>query len=77
MALYEEVAEHALEFIQAKLGKFPYEQIRIVEIPYYQESFYSFPGTIAISEKEGWYADTTGLPEKAYIYHSVASQLMK
>ena len=39
--------------------------------------FRSFANTIAISEKEGWYADTTGIAERAYIYQTVASHVIK
>lgn len=77
VSVYEDATRKALRFIGEHLGRFPYEQVRLAEILYYQEQFYSFLGTIAISEKEGWYADTTGLAEKAYIYHSVAAQLIK
>ncbi|MEM1134422.1 MAG: hypothetical protein AAGI07_01190 [Bacteroidota bacterium] len=77
LAIYEEAAKKSLLYIEKNWGKFPHSDIRIAEIPYYQEAFYSFPNTIAISEKEGWYADVSGLEEKAYIYQTVATQLVK
>lgn len=76
-ALYTEAARQTIEFVNENLGEFPHKQLRIYEIPYYQESFYSFPHAIAISEKEGWYARTEDLKEKAYIYQTVAAQIIK
>jgi hypothetical protein len=75
--LYKEAAAKAIEFIIENLGGFPSQQIRIYEIPYYQEPFYSFPNAIAISEKEGWYAKTDALQERAYIYQTISSQIFK
>ena len=58
------VAIFLLIIISFELGLF--EQVR-----------YAFPNTIAISEKEGWVADTTGLNEKAYLYLTVGGELME
>lgn len=77
LSIYEKAVETSLHFIEDKLGSFPYETLRLVEIPHYQEPFYAFSNTIAISEEEGWYADTTELAARAYLYHTVASQLVK
>ena len=59
------------------MNVYPFKAVRVVEIPYYQEDFYAYPNTIAISEKEGWYADTTHLAEKSYLFHSLAAQTMR
>ncbi|MEL6561781.1 MAG: ABC transporter permease [Bacteroidota bacterium] len=75
--LYEKAIVQSLDFIQSKLGDFPIDELRVVEIPYYHDKFFAFPNTIAISEKEGWYADTTGLTERAYVHHTIASQMIK
>lgn len=75
--LYQEAVSKTIGFIQNNFGEFPQMQVRIYEIPYYQTPFYSFPNGIAISEKEGWYAKTDKLNEKAYIYQTVASQVIK
>ncbi|MEM6736910.1 MAG: hypothetical protein AAF620_12675 [Bacteroidota bacterium] len=77
LALYETALHSGIEFLQNKLGGYPYDEVRLVEIAFYQESFYAYPNTIAISEKEGWYADTTAISEKAYLFHSVATQVAK
>ena len=76
-ALYKEASAKANEFVIKNLGSFPSREIRIYEIPYYQSLFYSFPNAIAISEKEGWYAKTDALNERAYIYQTVSSQIIK
>lgn len=75
--LYTESVRQTIKFVNENLGEFPNEQLRIYEIPYYQESFYSFPHAIAISEKEGWYALIGELKEKSYIFQTVAAQVLK
>ena len=75
--LYERALIESYKFVRQTLGDITVQEVRLVEIPYYQEKYYAFPNTIAISEKEGWYADTTGLAEKAYIHQTVASQMIK
>ncbi|NJO87795.1 MAG: hypothetical protein HC831_01690 [Chloroflexia bacterium] len=75
--IYKEAARKAIEFIIVNFGSFPSQQIRIYEIPYYQDPFYSFPNAIAISEKEGWYAKIDALQERAYIYQTLSSQIIK
>lgn len=76
LALYENAAEEALSFINEQLGTYPFSEVRIMEIPFYQDERYAYPNGIAISEKEGWYADTTGIAERAYLSFTVASQLV-
>ena len=75
-SLYQKSVKSALDFIHRKLGDYPFSELRLVEIPFYQDERYAFPNVIAISEKEGWYADTTGLAERAYITFSVTAQLV-
>ena len=78
LKLYQRSVQHALSFIENDLGaSYPFSELRIVEIPFYQEDRYSYPNGIAISEKEGWYADTAGLPERAYLTFTVASQMIE
>ncbi|MBC6401195.1 MAG: hypothetical protein GDA37_09335 [Ekhidna sp.] len=76
LALYENAIEQSLSFINEKLGGYPFSEVRVIEIPFYQEDRYIYPNGIAISEKEGWYADTTGIAERAYMTFTVASQLI-
>jgi hypothetical protein len=75
IAYYQTILHKAVAFINQHLGDYPYRQVRMVEIPFYQKKFYAFPNTIAVSEKEGWLADTSGLQEKAFLHLSVASQV--
>ncbi|MEM8898207.1 MAG: hypothetical protein AAGC85_08880 [Bacteroidota bacterium] len=70
--LFRSFMRRSRAFIQAELGSYPYEKIRLYEIPYYQDEVYAFPGGIALSEKEGWIADTTGLNEQAYLRFMIA-----
>ena len=75
--MYKKAAHHAIDFINNDLDGYPYSEVRLFEIPYYQDSFNAFANSIAISEKEGWYADTDGMKERAYIFQSTASQMIK
>jgi len=75
--LYQQAAKDALEFIKNELGDYPYKDLRIAEINYYNDRFYAYPNTIAISEKEGWYADTADLEDRAFVYHSAVSQIIR
>lgn len=74
--LYERSIVKTASFIEQYLGKYPFSQLRVVEIPFYQEERYSYPNGIAISEKEGWYADTSGIAERAYLSLTVSSQMI-
>ncbi|WP_430906792.1 ABC transporter permease [Maribacter sp. 2-571] len=74
--LYKKAATDALKFVNNNLGNYPYNDLRIAEINYYNDRFYSYPNTIAISEKEGWYADTAALEDKAFVYHLAISQII-
>ncbi|MEM9141535.1 MAG: hypothetical protein AAGA86_01020 [Bacteroidota bacterium] len=73
--LYEEAIHEAIRFTKRHLGGYPYPEVRLFEIPYYQEDFNTYANSIAISEKEGWYADTSHIKERAYIFQSTASQI--
>ena len=76
LKLYENAARQSLSFINRHLGAYPFSEVHIAEIPFYQEERYAYPNGIAISEKEGWYADTTGIAERAYLTFTMASQLI-
>ncbi|MEM6893481.1 MAG: hypothetical protein AAF554_07285 [Bacteroidota bacterium] len=75
--IYQKALHSTLSYIKAHMNAYPFKEVRVIEIPYYQEDFYAYPNTIAISEKEGWYADTTQLAEKSYLFHSLAAQTMR
>ncbi|MEM0941305.1 MAG: ABC-2 transporter permease [Bacteroidota bacterium] len=74
--LYFAVASKAVRFVQDNFGDFPHDQVRIYEIPFHQQAFYNFSNAIAISEKEGWYALTSDIKARAYIYQTVAAQVV-
>ncbi|MEM8887933.1 MAG: hypothetical protein AAGD28_08100, partial [Bacteroidota bacterium] len=73
--LYRTIINKATKFHKQQLGSFPYESVRLYEIPFYQDEIYAFAQGIAISEKEGWIADTTGLKERAYLHFTIAQAL--
>jgi hypothetical protein len=75
--LYKEAIHEAVRFTKEHLGDYPYQEVRLFEIPYYQDDFNTYTNSIAISEKEGWYADVSDIKEQAYIFQSTASQIFK
>ena len=75
---FENAVTDGIGFIQANLGKYPYAQLTIAEIPFYEEDdFYTYPNVIAISEKHGWTADGRKEKHLAYIYYSIVRELIK
>ncbi|MEM0991745.1 MAG: ABC transporter permease [Bacteroidota bacterium] len=75
--LYHTILQKGINFIEKHLESYPYETVRLYEIPRYQEAVYAFNRGIAISELEGWIADTSGIRERAYLHHTVATALAK
>ncbi|MEM6697235.1 MAG: hypothetical protein AAF599_02475 [Bacteroidota bacterium] len=75
--LYASIIENATDFIEQQLGSYPYESVRFYEIPRYQDAVYAFNRGIAISELEGWIADTSGLKERAYLHQTAARGLVQ
>ncbi|MEM6644480.1 MAG: hypothetical protein AAF616_15985, partial [Bacteroidota bacterium] len=73
LPFFKKSLENAINFVQSSLGQYPYDELKLVEIPFYQEPLYSYPNTIAISELEGWFADTTSLENQVYLSFSIAS----
>ncbi|MEM1408034.1 MAG: hypothetical protein AAGG59_14735, partial [Bacteroidota bacterium] len=67
---------NTLSFIESKLGEYPYSEVKLMEIPFYQEPYYAFPNTIAISEKEGWFADSTSFDNRVYMEFTIATNLI-
>ena len=74
---YQEILHKAIGFTQKQLDALIGKELRLVEIPFYQEKFYACNQMIAISEKEGWLATTDQLQEKAYLHLTVAAQVAK
>ncbi|MEM8999553.1 MAG: hypothetical protein AAGB24_04750 [Bacteroidota bacterium] len=78
VALYQEALKKGVAFMQTYFGENAVDdQLQLVEIHRWQEDRYTFVNTIALSEKEGWVANTEGLQEKAYIYQTIGSGLAK
>ncbi|WP_435260909.1 hypothetical protein [Tenacibaculum sp. nBUS_03] len=74
--LYQKALRASINFVSKNLGNYPFKEIRLHEIPYYQDKFYTYANSIAVSEKEGWYADITNIKERSYIFQSVTSQVI-
>ncbi|MBF0587250.1 hypothetical protein INT08_02520 [Prosthecochloris sp. N3] len=75
--LYSEALENATNYLQSHLGAYPYKELRVAEIPFYQDPMYAFPNTIAISEKEGWYGDRENANVVSFIRFSVMKELFR
>ncbi len=74
---FENAVTEGVAFIQANLGSYPYEELTIAEIPFYEEDdFYTYPNVIAISEKHGWTADGRNEAHLVYIYYSIVRELI-
>ena len=75
---FENAVKEGINFIQENLGVYPYGQLTIAEIPFYEnDDFYAYPNVIAISEKHGWTADGTREKDLVYIYYSITRELIK
>ncbi|MYF99731.1 hypothetical protein F4212_11485 [Candidatus Poribacteria bacterium] len=75
---FENAATEGIAFINANLENYPYQQLTIAEIPFYEEDdFYAYPNVIAISEKHGWTADGRKEKHLVYIYYSIVRELIK
>ena len=75
--LYCEALEEGVGYLESHLGAYPYTELRVVEIPFYQDPFYAFANTIAISEKEGWYGDRNNADVVSFIRASVTRELFR
>ena len=77
LPLYQRSMQASIDFVNEQLGNYPFSEVRLIQIPFYQSEHYAFPNVIAISEKEGWIADTSGIAERAYIMFSTATQVIR
>jgi ABC-2 type transport system permease protein len=75
--LYLKAITDGIQYVNNNLGSYPYKEVRLSEINYYSNRLYAYPNSISISEKEGWYADISAIKDKAYVYHSTVSQIIK
>ncbi|MEM6735256.1 MAG: hypothetical protein AAF620_04220 [Bacteroidota bacterium] len=76
IAFFKNSFSVVLDFIEAELGEYPYSEVKLIEIPFYQEPHYTFPNTIAISEKEGWFADSASFDNRVYMNFTIAANLI-
>ena len=75
---FENAVTEGIAFIQDSLGTYPYEQLTVAEIPFYEDDdFYTYSNVIAISEKHGWTADGRKETHLVYIYYSIVRELIK
>ncbi|MEM7660277.1 MAG: hypothetical protein AAF399_29495, partial [Bacteroidota bacterium] len=76
LEIYQDAMDKGIGFMQQTVGAAGVnDQLQLVEIHRWQEDRYIFANTIALSEKEGWVADTKGLQEQAYLYQTIGSGL--
>lgn len=74
--MYKEAITKGVNFMETRFGlKAVENKLQLVEIHHWQDAKYTFANTIALSEKEGWVANTEGLQEQAYIYQTIGSGL--
>ena len=73
----EAAANEGLRFIDNYLGGYPFSQLSIAEVPFYNdEDFYTAPNAIAISEKHCWTADGRREKDLSYIYYVVCREMV-
>ena len=69
--------ESSLGFFSKNIDGYPYDELRIVEIPFYQDEYYAFANVIAISENEGWYVDMKKQDVETYVHLSITREMIK
>ena len=74
---FDTCLSRTFQFIRQHLGEYPYETLRIVEIPFYQEPSYTSAHVIALSEKEGWYADYNVGEARSFVQFTLARELIR
>ena len=74
---FDSCMAHTLRFIRQQLGEYPYKTLRIAEIPFYQEPAYIGAHIIALSEKEGWYADYSVGEVRSFVQFTLARELIR
>ncbi|MEM9151977.1 MAG: hypothetical protein AAGB19_16195, partial [Cyanobacteria bacterium P01_F01_bin.3] len=66
-----------LRYIREQLGAYPYDTLRIVEIPFYQNASYTSANVIALSEKEGWFADYSVGEVQSFVQFTLGRELIR
>ena len=74
---FQQAIGAGIAFINKELGVYPYDKLRVAEIPYHQEDSYAMAGAIALSEKEGWYGDCNVGEIRGYIQYALARDLIR
>ncbi|WP_438712334.1 hypothetical protein ACSTS3_08080 [Aquimarina muelleri] len=78
ISFYQDAIKKSITYYQSIFQGFSPKELRFYEInKWNDEDFYAFANVIAISEKEGWFANTGYMAEKAYIYQTIAAQMAK
>lgn len=77
LSTMEKAANDGIAFLEKHIGKYPYSQLTIAEIPFYNEdNFYTAPNIIAISEKHCWTADGKREKDLSYIYYTICREMV-
>ena len=72
----KDAVEKGIDYLEKYFGAYPYAQLRITEIPFYNdEDFYATPNQIAISEKHCWTADGRREKDLSYIYYTLCREV--
>lgn len=66
LPLFWQAIHDALRQGSHVFGPYPYTELRLAEVPYYNEPMLSMPGQITIAENQGWLANTKTAPDKVY-----------
>lgn len=66
LALFRQAITDALRQGVAIFGPYPYPELRVAEVPFYNDPVLSMPGQILLSEKQGWLTASQYHPEVVY-----------
>lgn len=77
LSYLENAVNDGIAFLEKNIGKYPYPQLTITEIPFYNDdNFYTAPNAIAISEKHCWTADGKREKDLSYIYYVICREIV-
>lgn len=74
---FDDCIARTLRFIRESLGAYPYDTLRIVEIPFYQNISYTSANVIALSENEGWFADYSVGEVQSFVQLTLGRELIR
>jgi ABC-2 type transport system permease protein len=67
--------KNGLAYCEKIFGDYPYESVRVIETPMYDEEFKSFANVIALPETHGWASDAKSATNVDYITYITGKQL--